>query len=439
MANKAKGFTITKGQRESGAAYWTVRGTLNGKQLRKEFDDYAVAKAYQEQRNAETSGFAARHQSVLTSLSPTELEEAESFFAELRRDWPDTSAAEVLRYFAAVSPVLPAARVADITPALKRLHALHPHVSLAEVCHFYSSNRGTHASSVTLESAAEHYLADVLRRRNGGTLGKWQFNRIGQEMQKLLGHLGDRDCRTISTLDLETYLVDTARNRDGVNAYQNKTWNNRRGILCTFFAFCAQKGWLAQNPAVNLKVWRKSELSMPPICYLASTRAAELMKFVEENYEGRLVPYFALTLFAGIRPSYADSEITRFEPTWINFAKGVIQVPREKSKVKKKREIKLPPNLCAWLEAYPLERFPVVCRNFRKLLLAVREKFQLQHDELRHTFCTMLVGRTQSVADAAIQAGNSEAILWSHYLDLVDAKEAAAFWAISPTRVSTPD
>ncbi|MBA4135887.1 MAG: hypothetical protein C0518_01065 [Opitutus sp.] len=434
MANKAKGFSMTKGRRESGAEYWIVRGTLNGKQHRKEFSDYGAAKAFQEQRHAEAGGFSARHHSVLTSLSPDELEQAEAFFAELRREWPDQTAADVLRYYATVVPVLPAGELGDFAPALKRLNALHPGTSLAEVCHFYSSNRGNQVSSVTLESAAEHYLADVLRRRNGGTLGKWQFDRIGQETQKLLRHLGQRDCRTISTLDLENYLDGTSRNREGLKGYQNKTWNNRRGVLCTFFSYCSQKGWLDRNPAVNLKVWRKAELAMAPVHYLSASRALELLRYVEQNHEGRLVPYFALTLFAGIRPSYADAEITRFEPSWVNLVKNVIQVPKEKSKVKKKREIKLAPNLRAWLEAYPLEKHPIVCRNFRNLLLAVREKFQLQHDELRHTFCTMLVGKTQSVADAAMQAGNSEAILWSHYLDLVGPEDAADFWNIYPSR-----
>lgn len=54
------------------------------------------------------------------------------------------------------------------------------------------------------------------------------------------------------------------------------------------------------------------------------------------------------------------------------------------------------------------------------------------HDVLRHTFISMYVGKFRSVADAALQAGNSEEIIRRHYLDLKSQAEAARFFAIVP-------
>ncbi len=88
---------------------------------------------------------------------------------------------------------------------------------------------------------------------------------------------------------------------------------------------------------------------------------------------GCLIPYFALALFAGIRP-----------------------------------------------------------RRFREMRMAVRKKFDLTHDLLRHTFISMLVGAFRSVGDAALQAGNSEAIIRKNYLDVTTKVEAEKFWRIVP-------
>jgi len=60
---------------------------------------------------------------------------------------------------------------------------------------------------------------------------------------------------------------------------------------------------------------------------LSATQARELMEHME-NYEGgRWVPYFALCLFAGIRPSVPHGEITKLKPEAIDLDAGVIRFP----------------------------------------------------------------------------------------------------------------
>lgn len=52
---------------------------------------------------------------------------------------------------------------------------------------------------------------------------------------------------------------------------------------------------------------------------------------------------------------------------------------------------------------------------------------------MRHTYISMLVASTKSIAEAALQAGNTEDIVWSSYLNLGISNEAAQkFWAIAP-------
>ena len=44
----------------------------------------------------------------------------------------------------------------------------------------------------------------------------------------------------------------------------------------------------------------------------------------------------------------------------------------------------------------------------------------------------MHVAKFRSMGDTALQAGNSEAIIKKHYLNLVSPEEADAFWKIMP-------
>ena len=68
----------------------------------------------------------------------------------------------------------------------------------------------------------------------------------------------------------------------------------------------------------------------------------------------------------------------------------------------------------------------------------IRKKFNLGHDVLRHTYISMTVGAFRSVGDAALQAGNSEAVIRKHYLDLKSVEEADEFWRIVPEGTALP-
>jgi integrase len=155
---------------------------------------------------------------------------------------------------------------------------------------------------------------------------------------------------------------------------------------------------------------------------------------------GFLVPFFALALFAGIRPDWKHGEISKITPRAIDLATGVIRIEPAVSKTNEKRVIAIQPNLRLWLQRYPLEEFPPIpAKNIDRVLREVRQKFSLGHDVLRHTYIYMTVGAFRSVGDAALQAGNSETVIRRHYLDLKTVAEADAFWRITPDGTKLPE
>jgi len=216
-----------------------------------------------------------------------------------------------------------------------------------------------------------------------------------------------------------------------------KTHNNRRGILSTFFKFSFQRGWIAENTILKVphyRIRRKRGVAQT----FTAEQAAKLMEAMETYDGGKWVPYFALCLFAGIRPGVPNGEITKLKPEAVDLVAGIIHVSAEVSKVREPRKVVIQPNLAAWLRAYPLKKFPIIPGNFKKRRQKFAKTLGLTHDVLRHTFISMFVAKFRSIGEAAIQAGNSEAIIRKHYLDLKTAKEAEEFFGVVPKHAKAP-
>jgi integrase len=163
------------------------------------------------------------------------------------------------------------------------------------------------------------------------------------------------------------------------------------------------------------------------------------MTSVEGYRDGSSGAVFALCLFAGIRPCLRTGEILKLRPEHVRLDTGVIHIEPEVSKVRMKRNVAIQPNLAAWLQAYPLERFPIIVPALQKHRARIAKLFGLSHDVMRHTFISFFIAKYRSMGEAALQAGNSESIIRRHYLDLKSAAEAEDFFNILPNKAISPD
>jgi hypothetical protein len=231
----------------------------------------------------------------------------------------------------------------------------------------------------------------------------------------------------ITTLEVERFLK-SARARDGVAKASPKTWNNYRADLHLFFAWCAQKErrWLTFNPATDVLRLRVESVHIE---VLSVERVRALLDYVAAFMAGKYVWYFALALFAGIRPSGELVKLAAHKEL-VDFRNRVIRISGAISKTGRARQIKLRPNLYEWLIRYPSEIVPV---NASHELTEIRQRFRLSRDVLRHTFCSAHVMAFGSFAEAALESGNSESIIRNHYLNVMPKEEAQAFWSIAPS------
>ncbi|MGH7997374.1 MAG: tyrosine-type recombinase/integrase [Opitutaceae bacterium] len=376
-------FVISQFTNPSGDVVFRVSGSLDGKRIRKNFPTRADAEAERQALDIGDLQSKAGVRPAITRLTDEQLHEAEAVFQRL------------------VGRPQPLSFYVDF--ALTNYREPEKQKPLAEAVTEYVA-------------AKEHEFAQ-------GQLSTDQLKRIRCDLRRLKNHFGSVTVAELTAPNLLAYLE---LGQPGL-----KTYNNRRGIVSTFLKFAFHRGWVTENPIAKVphhRIRRKRGSALT----LSAAQAAAFMEKMESFEGGRWVPYFALCLFAGIRPSVPGGEITRLKPEDIDLERGEISISAEVSKVREPRRVKIHPNLATWLRAYPLSKFRIVVPNGQQRRSRIAQEHGLTHDVLRHSFISFFVAKYRSIGEAAIQAGNSESIIRRHYLDLKSTEEADQFFGILP-------
>lgn len=382
-------FAVTRFVNRNGVTSWRVTGWLSGVRVRRNFktrEDAAAEKAALELKTLQAT---AGMRCAMTLLADGQLREAEDAFRRL-----------------------------EGKPR-----------SLLFYLDYALANHREPQHQKPVRDAVTEYVAEKKRQHERTLLSMLQLRNITNELKVLTQQFPHAQ---LTELTPAVLIPDLERGKPSL-----KTYNNRRGILSTFFKFALQKEWIVANPVEKTPHHRINHRRGSAVT-ISAVEAAKLMAHVEAFEGGALVPYFALCLFAGLRPCIRFGEISKLKAASVRLDAGVIHIEPEVSKVRMKRIVMIQPNLAAWLRAYPLESYPILPTNYQDLRRQVFERFQLAHDVLRHTFISMFIAKFRSMGEAALQAGNSESIIRKHYLDLKTAAEAEQFFGILPTKRSKP-
>jgi site-specific recombinase XerD len=378
MALSAKQITC----REHGTEYqtWMVDGYVNGKRIRIRCKDEAEALMRKSEKETEAINAERSSRFIQTRLTTAQLNEAEACFDRLA---PKYTLTEAVDFF------------------FRHFHQPDFQISISD-------------ASTKFRTALEGQVRDRTLVQLKSTLGLFERFTDNCHVHEVTGDA------------IENFL-NSLRARNGTDKASRKTWNNYRGDLHLFFEWCAKKQqrYITSNPAADAK---RHNIENGHVDVLSIKKCRDLMEHAAEFKGGKLARYFALALFAGIRPG-GELEKLAEHPELIDLDNKVTRITAEISKVGKPRQIKIRPNLRKWLERFPGEIIPV---NADRDLKAVRKKFKLTHDVCRHTFISMHIGAFKAFADAAIESGNSESIIRDHYLNTSTLSAAKQFWKIEP-------
>ncbi|MFI5335722.1 MAG: site-specific integrase [Opitutales bacterium] len=377
-------FSVSRFTNRNGVFSFRVDGRLHGVRIRRNFKTQEEAAAEKVALELKAMQTTSGLQSVTTFLVADQLREAEAVFRRL------TGQPRSLSFYV----------------------------------EFALANYREPTAQKLLAEAVAEYVATKKHEREQDLLSEPHLTRLKRDLERLKKHFPGT---TVAELTGPRLIEYFETGRSGL-----KTFNNRRGIVSTFLKYTLQRGWIIENPLTKIPPRRIRRRRGCAITF-AAAQAAALMAYVEVHYPAA-VPFFALCLFAGIRPCLRTGEILRLKPEHVKVTEGVIRIDGEVSKVREPRNVTIQPNLAAWLRKYPLEKFPIIPTNLQHIREKVALNYPLAHDVMRHTFISMFVARFRSLGEAALQAGNSESIIRKHYLDLKSTAEADVFFGIRPKR-----
>jgi integrase len=166
------------------------------------------------------------------------------------------------------------------------------------------------------------------------------------------------------------------------------------------------------------------------------------LKLLLSNAPVKLLPFFAIGAFAGLR----SQEIMRMDWSDIRFGQGFIEVAAAKAKTASRRLAPLLPTLAAWLLPLRQKTGHVVGYTRNDMLCEARQRhcksgikvggqvfeFRWKPNALRHSYASYRLADIKDAARVALEMGNSPAMLFRNYRELVTEKQAAEWFAVLP-------
>lgn len=343
----------------------------------------------------------------------------------------------------AISTDLEPEQIAQAENAFRRLRGRY---SLDEVVEYYLRHFQAPETEITLTKARTKFLEgkerEGLRERSVYQLERTlsQFaDFIAARLKEVEGKARECMVHEISAGDVEAFLT-SLKAKDGIHQAKFGTWNNYRNDASSFFAWCSDKKrrWCSGNPASETHRYSHKLVheQRPEPDVLTPEQVEALLAHVATFKAGAYARFFALLLFAGLRPTEA-LKLARHEKReeLIDLDCGEILLPAEITKTKRKRIITILPNLRKWLETFSGETLPE--KNVDRDLKDIRRMFKLSHDVCRHSWFTYFVAKFDSFAKAAKEGGNSEQIVKEHYESPAKRRgeQAKRFWSLAPSLV----
>jgi integrase len=280
---------------------------------------------------------------------------------------------------------------------------------------------------------------------------------VSELKSRFLDHYNDRAKRTHDDIRTKFNVIeDTFGDRyvDTITVEEIEHWyfqlpgsirtrNNFLTALTTFLNRAKDWDYLPHDREVaGARVRRVKPLPKDP-GILTPDEATQILHDAEPD----LIPYLALGMFAGIRPSEAAGIIgDRDGIKWgdLDFDEKTIRIRREVAgKLGRPRVIDMHPTLELWLKPFIQKPDQPICHRTsgNKLTAANREhqwKTPWPQDGIRHSWVSYHFARDRDITATAQQAGNSPQVIEESYNNPRSKREALEWFSLTPAKVGRP-
>lgn len=309
---------------------------------------------------------------------------------------------------------------------------------LVEIVEQWKTRKELSTRSKKLGQVFKGYLERGKRKKTrGGMMNFVAFSKkhkrgIEYAEKQLAAHKDTNVC------DITRKVVEKAL--EGCSA---SYFNAHLRIIRAVFAYAVERKWATENPAeaiepmVQSRETRAQAQTGADILTIEQTRQLLL---ISAEAAPQYVPFFAMALFAGIRPDLEDGELVKMTWEMIHLNDRRIVVPESVSKTGSRRVIEMEDVLVDWLryhlggKTYP--QGPIVpLENLRERMRLVRSLaiIDWKQDLTRHSFASYHLSHFENLARCVASMGHKDStMLWNHYHAAVPKDVAALYWKITP-------
>lgn len=229
----------------------------------------------------------------------------------------------------------------------------------------------------------------------------------------------------MTTPDVQSWL-------DGLKL-SPRSVKNFRAALATLFPFAESCGYIFKggNPVGDTeKISGNREAAIE---IFTPKEIVALLNHAPASY----LPLLALGAFAGLRTAEAE----RLEWSDLDLAGGFITVAAGKAKTRSRRLVTILPSLKQWLLPYARHSGQVWNGSNRELKRAraampKASGVKWKHNALRHSFISYRLAEVQDAAKVSLEAGNSPAMIFACYRELVKPADAQRWLAVAPPQAA---
>jgi len=318
------------------------------------------------------------------------------------------------------------ATVAECLKTVGDLANLHAAVK------FYAA-RHRKVTKITVADAVNEFIA---LKESRGAASRY-LEDLRYRLDKFVGSFSE-DMVNVTTAEVQEWL-DSLKDDDG-KVLSPQSYTNFRRVLSTFFRFGAARGYCADDPLAQVE---RVKVRGGDIEVFTPIEVSRLLAAASPDF----LPSLAIGAFAGLR----SAEIERLEWSDIDLTAKHIVISAGRSKTASRRVVPVSDNLAEWLRPY-VGREGKVWRGSSDMFYREQEATAaataVEADEekgikaqkpvhwkangLRHSYASYRFALLQDAGRLAGEMGNSPAMIFRHYRELVKPAEAERWFSLRP-------
>jgi hypothetical protein len=299
--------------------------------------------------------------------------------------------------------------------AASALDTLKGSASLNEAARFYIKHTtppdgGKH----TIKELADAYVESKAK----ANLSPYTVRDARDMLSPFARQFGDMQIAEISSTEIESW-------HDRQSQGQDRKYK-RRNMLVGMFNYAVARNYRIDNPA---EILPSTKIRRKKTSILTVKDAENLILYAADNYP-EMVPYFALCMFAGVRPR---GEMEKLDWADLDFSEREIFISEEVSKTNDERCITMTDALVAWLLPYRQDSGSIYYSRYHFEQVRKGARVRWSKDVMRHSFGSYHLAMWKNMGDTMEQMGDTNVRTYkNHYRRAIKGNVAPKFWSIRP-------